>query len=74
MKYYRRCENHFYLFNIPFSVDCGKARGLSKKKKKKKRTRKEHMAYEKNKKNYLENQEDCKAISILVVKDDFYKF
>ena len=66
MKYYRQRENHFYLFNIPFSVDRGKARGLSKKK----RTRKEHMAFEKNKENYPENQEDCKAISIPVVKDD----
>ena len=28
------------------------------------------MAFEKNKKNYPENQEDCKATSIPVVKDD----
>ena len=59
MKYYKRCENHFYLREIKCNVESGAVRRLP-------------MTYGKNKKNHREYLEDYEAILILLVKDDFY--
>ena len=58
MKYYKRCENHFYFPNIQFSESNGDERGLP-------------MTNEKKEKNHEEKLENYEATLILVVKDDF---
>ena len=57
--YNKRRENHFYLCNIQFRVDSGKARGPP--------------WHEKDKNNHRENLA-YEAILILVVKEDFHNF